>query len=76
MIQLLVCQKWQAILAKVKEPEKKEEVAEASGSKLLSVEELTSKEETAFKAGFQPGKLFCEQAVGAAEGQAQRATQS
>ena len=52
LIQLPVSQKWQAILAKVKEPEKKEEVAEASGSKLLSVEELTSKEEVAFSAGF------------------------
>ena len=69
LVQLPVNQKWQAILAKVKEPEKKEEVAEASGSKLLSVEELTSKEEIAFRAGFKPGKLIFGKAVGATEGQ-------
>ena len=68
LVQLPVSQKWQAILAKVKEPEKKEE-AEPSGSKLLSVDELTSKEQTAFRAGFKPGKLIFEKAVGAAEGQ-------
>ena len=72
LIQIHVSEKWESILAKVKEPEKKEEVAEASGSKLLSMDELTSKEETAFRAGFKPGKLFFEKAVGAAEGQSQR----
>ena len=71
LIQLPVSEKWQAILAKVKEPEKKEE-AEPQGSKLLSVDELTSKEETAFRAGFKPGKLIFEKAVGPAEGQSQR----
>ena len=68
LVQLPVNQKWQAIFAKVKEPEKKEE-AEPSGSKLLSVDELTSKEQTAFRAGFKPGNLIFEKAVGAAEGQ-------
>ena len=59
------------MLPKVKEPEKKEE-AEPSSNKLLSVDEPTSKEETAFRAGFKPGKLVFEKAVGAAEGQSQR----
>ena len=68
-MQINVGEKWKAILAKVREPEKKEEVAEASGSKLLSVEELTSKEDTAVRAGLKPGKLIFEKAVGAAEGQ-------
>ena len=61
--------RWQAIVANVKELEKKEEVAEASGSKLLSVEELASKEEIAFRAGFKPGNMIFEKAVGATEGQ-------
>ena len=68
LYQIHVSEKWKSILAKVKEPEKKEEVAEASGSKLLSVEELTSKEGTAVRAGLKPGKLMFEKAVGAAEG--------
>ena len=71
LVQLPVSQRWQAILANVKELEKKEE-AEPQGSKLLSVDELTSKEETAFRAGFKPGKLIFEKAVGPAEGQSQR----
>ena len=68
LIQLPVSAKWQAILAKVKEPEQKEE-AEPQGSKLLSVDELTSKEEAAFRAGFKPGKLIYEKSVGPTEGQ-------
>ena len=71
MVQLLVHQKWQAILDNVKGPEKKEE-AEPQGSKLLSVDELTSKEEAAFRAGFKPGTVIFEKAVGSAEGQSQR----
>ena len=65
-------QKLQLIKTKDKKPakpEKKEEVAEASGSKLLSMEELTSKEETAARAGFKPGKLVFEKSVATAEGQ-------
>ena len=71
MVQFPVSQKWQSILAKVKEPEKKEE-AERQSSKLLSVDELTSKAETAFRAGFKPGKVIFEKDVVAAEGQSQR----
>ena len=67
-VQLPVCQNWRAILAKVKDPENTEE-AEPQGSKLLSVDELTSKEEVAFRAGFKPGKLIYEKSVSATEGQ-------
>ena len=54
-----------AILAKVKEPEKNEE-EEPQDSKLLSVDELTSNEEVALRAGFKLGNLVYEKSRGCA----------
>ena len=58
-------EKWEAILAKSKLEDEPAAAAASAETKLLTPEELKSKEEALLRAGFKPGTLVHGKGVGA-----------
>ena len=61
-------EKWKAILAATKLEDEPAAAATSAETKLLTPEELKSKKEALLRAGFKPGTMVYEKAVGAKEG--------
>ena len=61
-------EKWKAIIVAAKLEDEPAAAATSAETKLLTPEELKSKEEALLRAGFKPGTMVYEKAVGAKEG--------